>query len=581
VPKLGNLACRFTAPIGPCMCGPGLACIVNYGEEAMHPDLVLAEADSIASSTEEVYAILRQQGVTHVIYLGLHTNMCLFGKPGALRYMADAGLRCFLARDINDAFTSYNPATGYTPDRGTQQTDEDLERAGIPTLNLAEVWRQAGLWREDWMVETVRIVPWGKPLRPYFFRRSVTVTLTAPWLEDVEIRYTVDDSEPTAHSPRYETPLRFTEATRLRTAAFRKEQRVSLPTSAYYVRLDPLPPAPDLYLDELESVLDPYAQLGPVYRGFFWVPQVGASFEGKELRVRGRKYSHGLGFRAPSNLRYPLKPEYERFVALAGIADNLLDQNNGSTLALHSSVVFRAFVDGRLAAESPVMRISQEPWRFSVPIPAGSRWLSLACLDAGSRNLLDLGNWVNAGFVLKEGSPGKRAAVEPDGSWDLIPVPGAWESAPGGKWTGYDGFAWYRCFVKIPGAWADKEIWLHTDRIDNNHLAYVNGALVGEGDYEQDGWCRFRVPAGSLRPGEFNLVAISVEDYGGAGGIREESPVLYAGNEAIELKGNWEFRTGDDPAWARWPAGSPPPTRARFERVDAAGAVPRRVGLPK
>ena len=43
-----------------------------------------------------------------------------------------------LARDINDAITSYNPATGFTPDKGTQQTDEDLERAGVPTINVVE-----------------------------------------------------------------------------------------------------------------------------------------------------------------------------------------------------------------------------------------------------------------------------------------------------------------------------------------------------------------------------------------------------------------------------------------------------------
>jgi hypothetical protein len=26
-----------------------------------------------------------------LLYLGLHTNMCLFGKPGALKYMHQAG----------------------------------------------------------------------------------------------------------------------------------------------------------------------------------------------------------------------------------------------------------------------------------------------------------------------------------------------------------------------------------------------------------------------------------------------------------------------------------------------------------
>jgi hypothetical protein len=87
-------------------------------------------------------------------------------------------------------------------------------------------------------------------------------------------------------------------------------------------------------------------------------------------------------------------------VALAGVDDNLLDQNLGSNGARYPSVVFKVFVDGRLAAESPVMRISQVPWRFDVPIPPGSRQIVLVCDDAGSRSPYDLGNWVEAGFVL-------------------------------------------------------------------------------------------------------------------------------------------------------------------------------------
>jgi len=392
---------RFTAPGGGCMCGPGIGCVLNYGWDGMNPDLVLADDDLIASSTEEVYSLLKQRGVTHVIYMGLHTNICLFGKPGALKYMVQAGLKCMLARDINDAITSYNPAAGFTPDRGTQQTDEDLERAGVPTINVVEEWRKAGLWDDNWIVETVRITPWGKQKRPYFFEQSVTVTLTAPWLKDVEIRYTLDGSEPCAASPLYQEPLPLSETKSLRTAAFRAGKPASVPTDACFVRLPPRPAKPNVYLNDLKYILDPYGQIAPVYAACLWQPKVGKSYEGQPLRVRGKVYAKGLGFRAPSAVRYELKPEYDRFVALAGIADNMLDHELGRNLAMHCSVVFRVFIDGQQAAESPVMRISQEPWRFDVPIPPGSRFINLVCMDAGSRNILDLGNWVEAGFIRK------------------------------------------------------------------------------------------------------------------------------------------------------------------------------------
>jgi hypothetical protein len=100
-------------------------------------------------------------------------------------------------------------------------------------------------------------------------------------------------------------------------------------------------------------------------------------------------------------VQYEIKPEYKRFVALAGVDENMLEVEYGRFLAIHSSVVFRLFIDGRQAAESPVMRISQEPWRFDVEIPHGSRHISLVCMDAGSRSILDYGNWLDAGFLTK------------------------------------------------------------------------------------------------------------------------------------------------------------------------------------
>ena len=96
------------------------------------------------------------------------------------------------------------------------------------------------------------------------------------------------------------------------------------------------------------------------------------------MRIRAREYGKGVGMRAPGYLRYALKPEWGRFVALAGVADNMLDQELGRNIARYPSVVFNVFIDGKLAARSPVMRISQVPWRFDVPIAAGAKMIQSA-----------------------------------------------------------------------------------------------------------------------------------------------------------------------------------------------------------
>ena len=74
-------------------------------------------------------------------------------------------------------------------------------------------------------------------------------------------------------------------------------------------------------------------------------------------------------------------------------------------VARYPSVVFKIYIDGRQAAESPVMRIAERPWRFDLAIPAGARLISLVATDAGDGNREDLANWVDAGFLLK---PGRR-----------------------------------------------------------------------------------------------------------------------------------------------------------------------------
>jgi hypothetical protein len=97
---------------------------------------------------------------------------------------------------------------------------------------------------------------------------------------------------------------------------------------------------------------------------------------------------------------YELKPEYERFVAQVGVDDSVLALNFGRYIAQFSSVVFRVYFDNQLAAESPVMRVSEVPWRFNLKIPKRSKTIKLVVSDAGDGSRLDLADWCNAGFVI-------------------------------------------------------------------------------------------------------------------------------------------------------------------------------------
>jgi beta-galactosidase len=136
------------------------------------------------------------------------------------------------------------------------------------------------------------------------------------------------------------------------------------------------------------------------YSGHTQAPQKDRSNLGKEIRIDRQVFPRGLGVHAPCELMYAVKPEYRRFVGLAGADDNLALINHGSNLAKYPSVVFKVFIDGQEAAASPIMRILSPAWRFDVPIPAGSKIISLVTMDAGDGNREDFADWANAGFVV-------------------------------------------------------------------------------------------------------------------------------------------------------------------------------------
>jgi hypothetical protein len=361
----------------------------------MDPNLIIAAGDWIVADPEELYAVYKSRNLTRLIYMGVNTNLCVMNKPEGIAPMTSAGVRCILARDLTDAETMYDPEKAFTPDLGTETDIADVERSGIPSINMVDEMRTAGVWNDNWTVEKIRLAPWGTEAWPYFFTDSVKVTLTTHEQKGIAVRYTLDGGEPGPTAQLYTKPLVLSKTTHLRAVGFQGGQRVSLLSEGYFVHLGSMPPKPDIYLDQIEPVT-------PSRANWRWETKIDKSFTGAPLSIRDCSYRKGMGMRAPGNLLYEVKPGYDRFVALAGIDDEpFRERPNAQFLATYPSVQFQVYIDGNLQAESPVMRLSQEPWRFDVKISAHVRLLNLVVTDAGSRSPLDLANWVDAGFVLK------------------------------------------------------------------------------------------------------------------------------------------------------------------------------------
>jgi len=155
----------------------------------------------------------------------------------------------------------------------------------------------------------------------------------------------------------------------------------------FYPGRAPRPPRPDVHLSDVTWTT--------AESGWGDGPQRDRSIDGNPLSVDGEAFARGVGTHAVSRIVVPLEPRYARFVAVAGIDDEM----GGRTVC---SVTFHVLVDGEAVAESVVVK-SQERWYFDVPLPAGARELELRVDEADSGKNSDHADWVDAGFVLRAG----------------------------------------------------------------------------------------------------------------------------------------------------------------------------------
>ena len=73
-----------------------------------HDALTIMDSDLISDSGYEIGSYFKKKGIQNVILMGVHTNMCVIGRPFGLRAMERMGKNVVLMRDMTDLM--YNPA---------------------------------------------------------------------------------------------------------------------------------------------------------------------------------------------------------------------------------------------------------------------------------------------------------------------------------------------------------------------------------------------------------------------------------------------------------------------------------------
>jgi len=125
--------------------------------------------------------------------------------------------------------------------------------------------------------------------------------------------------------------------------------------------------------------------------------------------------------------------------------------------------------------------------------------------------------------------------------WKTINVPGYWEDQ---GIRDLNGIVWYRKEIDIPASMKGKQARVFLGRIVDADVLYINGNEVGNTSYMYP-QRRYNVPADVLKAGK-NIFVVKVTNTNGKGGFVPGKPYcIFAGNDTVDLKGEWQYKVGE------------------------------------
>jgi len=127
-----------------------------------------------------------------------------------------------------------------------------------------------------------------------------------------------------------------------------------------------------------------------------------------------------------------------------------------------------------------------------------------------------------------------------DSSWEKMSVPGFWAD---GKTGFVNGAFWFRKEVQLSRQASNSPATIILGCIVDSDSVFINGKFVGTTGYQYPPR-RYPIPAGILKEGTNQITVRVVNESGRGGFVRDKSYELLAGDEVIDLTGEWKFRMG-------------------------------------
>ena len=486
-----------------------------------------SQRDFVCDEGDIVWSILQKRKIKNVILTGVHTNMCVLGRPFGLRQMARNGKNVVLMRDMTD--TMYNPKRWpyVSHFSGTDFVISHIEKFVCPTIT------------SDQLIG-------GKPFR---FKKDTRPHLAIVMAED---EYKTNKTLPKFAKQflgkdfqvsfvfgndliRNDIPgLEVLEQADI--ALFSIRRRVLPSKQMHFVKKFVADRKPVI---GIRTASHSFSLRGkPVPKGFVDWPEFDA-------QVFGGNYSNHYGNKLASLISITKDQTGSEFLNF--VSKSNFKQGGSlyvtSPLAKGTTVLLKGAVEGK--KPEPVA------WTFKRADGGKSFYTSLGHFkDFKNPQFQQL--MVNALKLLTGLKPmaiSSRLADFKD-HWSLIDVAKSWEEADA-RLAGFDGTAFYRCVLRVDAknyekATANKAaIQIAFATFDDSAECWVNGSRLLKTKSSISANPVFEVPLKVLHKDDANLVVVKIVDSSGKGGLRTAPEVTLLDSKR-KLAGKWQFKLGTD-----------------------------------
>jgi nicotinamidase-related amidase len=114
-------------------------CVIREAWTRQNAAIEIAAPDAITDNGQETWNLLAERKIDNVILCGVHLNMCVLGRPFAIRQMVRLGKTVALVRDMTDTMYDPNRPGAKSHFAGTDKVVEHVERYWCPSFVSTDI----------------------------------------------------------------------------------------------------------------------------------------------------------------------------------------------------------------------------------------------------------------------------------------------------------------------------------------------------------------------------------------------------------------------------------------------------------